>query len=124
MRFIGFFTANIRNPNTRRVYGRAVAVGDFCGWCDGLGRGLVELQPVHVAAYVEQLGRDRAAPTVKQHLAVIRMLFEWLVIGQVLQTNPAASVRGPRHVVETGKTPVLSAEEVRAVLDAIDVEDG
>lgn len=120
MRFIEFFTANIRNSNTRRAYGRAV--GDFCGWCEGHGLGLAQLQPVHVAAYVEQLGKERAAPTVKQHLAAIRMLFDWLVIGQVMPTNPAASVRGPRHVVETGKTPVLSAEEVRAVLDAIDTD--
>lgn len=120
MRFVEFFTANIRNPNTRRAYGRAV--GDFCGWCEGLGLTLAQLQPVHVAAYVEQLGQIRSAPTVKQHLAAIRMLFDWLVIGQVMPTNPAASVRGPRHVVETGKTPVLSAEEVRAVLDAIDVD--
>lgn len=120
MRFVEFFTANIRNPNTRRAYGRAV--GDFCGWCEQHGLSLAQLNPVHVAAYVEQLSQLRAAPTVKQHLAAIRMLFDWLVIGQVMPTNPAASVRGPRHVVEIGKTPVLSAEEVRAVLDAIDVD--
>ena len=120
MRFVEFFTANIRNPNTRRAYGRAV--GDFFGWCEQHELSLAQLQPVHVAAYVEQLGQTRSAPTVKQHLAGIRMLFDWLVIGQVMPTNPAASVRGPKHVVEIGKTPVLSAEEVRAVLDAIDVD--
>jgi len=120
MRFVEFFTANIRNPNTRRAYGRAVA--DFCFWCEGHGLALGALQPVHVAAYVEQLGQVRAAPTVKQHLAALRMLFDWLVIGQVMPANPAAAVRGPKHVVETGKTPVLSAAEARAVLDAIDVE--
>jgi len=120
MRFLEFFTANIRNPNTRRAYGRAV--GDFCGWCEAHQLGLAQLQPVHVAAYVEQLGSVRSAPTVKQHLAALKMLFDWLVIGQVIPANPAASVRGPKHVVETGKTPVLSAAEVRQVLDAIDVE--
>ena len=49
------------------------------------------------------------------------MLFDWLVVGQVLPFNPASSVRGPKHVVKTGKTPVPSAKETRALLDGIDV---
>lgn len=73
-----------------------------------------------VAAYIEQLGQSQSKPTVKQHLAAIRMLFDWLVVGQVLPTNPASSVRGPAHVVKRGKTPVLSAEEARRLLDSID----
>ncbi len=60
------------------------------------------------------------APTVKQHLAALRRLFDWLVIGQVLPANPAASVRGPTHVVRTGKTPVLQPAEARLLLDAIE----
>src|SRR5258708_32530250 len=62
-----------------------------------------------------------AKPTVKQHLAAIRMLFDWLVVGQVLATNPAHAVRGPKHVVKRGKTPVLTADQVRALIDSIDV---
>jgi integrase len=77
-----------------------------------------QVQPVHVAAYIE--GLQIAAPSVKQRLAALRMLFDWLVIGQVMPTNPASSVRGPRHSVKKGKTPVLAAEEARALLDAID----
>ena len=34
------------------------------------------------------------------------MLFDWLVIGQALAVNPAQAVRGPKHVVRRGKTPV------------------
>ena len=49
------------------------------------------------------------------------MLFDWLVTGQITPVNPAASVRGPRHVVKTGKTPVLDPVEARALLDSIDV---
>jgi site-specific recombinase XerC len=59
-------------------------------------------------------------PTVKQHLAAIRMLFDWLVTGQVAATNPAHSVRGPKHVVKTGKTTVLDADQARKLLDSID----
>ena len=57
--------------------------------------------------------------TVKQHLAALRVLFDWLVTGQVLELNPAHSVRGPRYSLKTGKTPVLTAEEARALLDSI-----
>jgi site-specific recombinase XerC len=56
---------------------------------------------------------------VKQHLAALRMLFDWLVIGHVLDVNPAHAVRGPKHVVKKGKTPVLTAEEARELLNSI-----
>ena len=59
-------------------------------------------------------------PTVKQHLAAIRALCDWLVVHQVLPVNPAAAVRGPKHVVTKGATPVLTPAEARALLDRID----
>lgn len=65
------------------------------------------------------LGKDFEKPTVKQHLA-IRMLFDWLVTGSVLATNPAHAVRGPKHVVKRGKTPVLTSDQARAVIESID----
>ena len=103
---VEYFTANIRNPNTRAAYSRAVI--SFFWWCEANSRhSLRELRPVDVATYVEEMAVHRAAPTVKQHLAAIRMLFDWLVVRQVLAMNPAAAVRGPRHVVKKGKTPVL-----------------
>src|SRR5947208_4888157 len=75
-RFIEFFTATIRNGNTRRAYGHAVA--DFLAWCEQHRLTLPGIEPVHVAAYVEQITHAKAAPTVKQHLAAISMLFDWL----------------------------------------------
>jgi site-specific recombinase XerD len=112
-----FFAVNIRNPNTRKAYARAAS--DFATWCELRGiTDVRQVQPVHVAAYIEEL--QIAAPSVKQRLAALRMLFDWLVIGQVMPMNPASSVRGPRHSVKKGKTPVLSADEARALLDAID----
>jgi site-specific recombinase XerD len=118
-RFIAFFTANIRNPNTCKAY--AWAVGEFAAWCEANGlTELSDIEPVHVAAYIEILWQRLSAPSVKQHLAAIRMLFDWLVVGQVLATNPASSVRGPKHSVRKGKTPVLAADEARALRDSID----
>jgi Phage integrase, N-terminal SAM-like domain len=112
VRFLEFFTANIRNRNTRRAY--AQAVSEFLAWC-GHHRvpSITAVQPLHVAGYIEELTRARSAPTAKQRLSAIRHLFDWLVVGQVMPANPAASVRGPSHVVKRGKTPVLSPEEAR-----------
>lgn len=119
-RVIEFFTANIRNPNTRTVYARTVQA--FATWCERHQLDdLQAIEPVHIAAYVETLQATLAASSVKVHLAALRMLFDWLVVGQVVPTNPASAVRGPRHSVKKGKTPVLTAEEARAMLDAIDL---
>jgi site-specific recombinase XerD len=118
-RFIEYFAANIRNPNTRRAYLRAV-VG-FSAWCEAQElTEIVDIEPLHVAAYIELLGARLSKPSVKQHLAAMRMLFDWLVVGQVIASNPAAPVRGPKHTVRKGKTPVLAQEEARALLDSID----
>ena len=76
--------------------------------------GLDAIEAVHVAAWVELLTCEASAPTVKQELAALRRLFDWLVIGQVLPANPATAVRGPAHSVSVGKTPVLSAEQACA----------
>ncbi|MCX6596155.1 MAG: tyrosine-type recombinase/integrase [Acidobacteria bacterium] len=116
-----FFAAHIRNRHTRQAYLRAVS--DFAIWCRGQGSGsLVAIQPIEVAAWVEDLQRRLSPPTVKQYLAALRMLFDWLVVGQVLPTNPASVVRGPRYSVKRGKTTVLSAEEVRSLMDAIETD--
>ena len=120
IRFIEFFAARIRNPNTRRAYVRSV--GEFMDWCAGADvTSIVQVMPLHVATWVEQLTREQAAPTVKQRLAAVRMLFDWLVVSQVVPVNPASSVRGPRHVVKRGKTPVLDPVEARELIDSIDI---
>src|SRR3984885_9880014 len=75
---------------------------------------------MHVASYIEQLGQTHPAPTVKRHLAAIRHLFDYLATGGIIPFNPAAAVRGPKHSVKRGKTPVLAAGEARQLLDAID----
>jgi site-specific recombinase XerD len=117
-RFLEFFASNIRNPNTRAAYYYNVC--DFFAWCQGRGvRELTEVRPHHVAGYIERMTKTHAPPTTKQHLAAIRMLFDWLVVGQIVPTNPAGSVRGPKYVVKQGKTPVLLGEEARRLLDSI-----
>ena len=117
-RMVEFFTAQIRNAHTRAAYAKAVT--RFLAWCDEQGLELYQISPVAVAIYVEELQGVYCAPTIKQHLAAIRRLFDWLVVGQVVSWNPAATVRGPTHIVKRGKTPVLQPEEVRLLLDSID----
>src|SRR3954468_7443969 len=118
-RFLEFFAATIRNKNTRMAYYRAAC--SFFAWLEQRGVAeLVDIEPLRVAAYVEALQETVAKPTVKQHLAAVRMLFDWLVVGQVLATNPAHAVRGPKHVVRLGKTPVLTEEQARRLIESID----
>jgi site-specific recombinase XerD len=115
-----FFASAIRNPHTRRAYARAA--GDFLGWCTGAGvTSIIAVQPLHVAAWIELQTQTLSAPTVKLRLAAIRHLFDWLVTGQIVPHNPAASVRGPSHSAKKGKTPVLDTSEARQLLDSIDV---
>ena len=116
-RYIEFFTANIRNPNTRRAYARACR--QFFAWCEDRGLTLITIRPFDVATYIETLQQTHSPPAVKQQLAAVRMLFDWLITGQVVPVNPASAVRGPKHVVKTGKTPVLDAPDWRKLLDAI-----
>lgn len=118
-RFLEFFTVNIRNKNTRAAY--SVAARSFLRWCEDEGLAdLADVSPMHVAAYVEQLQDKMKAPSVKQHLACIRMLFDWLVTGQIVPSNPAHAVRGPRHSVKKGSTTVMSSKETTDFLSSID----
>jgi site-specific recombinase XerD len=124
-RFFGFFTAHIRNKNTRRAYYKAAC--KFSDWCESRGlSALAQVKPPHIAAYIEQLGlpepegQGLSKPSVKQQLAALRMLFDWLVVGHVLDVNPAHAVRGPRYSQKKWKTPVLDREEARALLAGID----
>jgi site-specific recombinase XerD len=119
-RFLEFFAGTIRNPHTRRAYSRAVA--EFLLWCaDNNVPSITAVQPLHVATWIELQTRRVSAPSVKQRLAAIRHLFDWLVTGQIVPVNPAASVRGPQQIVRHGKTPVLEAAEARTLLDSIEV---
>lgn len=115
--YLEFFCANIRNRNTRKAYW--VAAARFSKWIEERGLRLEALTPLIVAAYVESMMKDCAAPTVKQHLAAIRMLLDWFVVRGLMQSNPATSVRGPKYSATRGKTPVMSPEQVRELLASL-----
>ncbi|MCP5517225.1 MAG: tyrosine-type recombinase/integrase [Verrucomicrobiales bacterium] len=117
-RFLEFFAAQIRNRHTRRAYHRNVT--HFFSWAEYRGLYLDTLTSVHVAAYIEEISPGLAKPSVKQHLAAIRMLFDWLMVGGVIRLNPADPVRGPKHVVKKGRTPVLTETEAKDLFASID----
>ena len=118
-RFIEYFTARIRNPNTRQAYFRAV--NRFSQWCALRNLELTRLNPVVIAGYIEALGEELGVTSVKQHLSAIRMLFDYLVTGHIVPFNPAQAVQAPRYSATEGKTPILSAPETRQLLDSIDI---
>ena len=102
--YIDFFTSTIRNRNTRLAYARAC--WQFFDWCRAHGLELTTVRPFHVAAWIEDFPGSK--PTIKQKLAAVRMLYDFLVVRQITLSNPAHSVRGPKYVVKKGKTPVWS----------------
>lgn len=123
--FLEFFSAGIRNKNTRVAYARACS--RFLDWCDARGLRLYQIEPMVVAVYIEQLGGEQnlkklAAASVKQHLAAIRMLFDYLTTQHVMRVNPGRSVRGPKHVVVEGVTPAFDVKQARALLDSIETD--
>jgi integrase/recombinase XerD len=119
-RYLEFFAVTIRNPHTRRAYWRACsALLEFAE-----ERGVLDLrqiQPMLIAAFIEKRTREKTAPTVKQELAAIRQLFDYLVTGHIIEVNPASAVKGPRYSIAVGKTPVLSRDEARKLLDSIPI---
>ena len=126
-RFFTFFTDNIPNPNTRDAYYRNAM--RFFAWTARKRLALLAIKSYHVSAYLAELtltGKEQpaSAPTVKQHLASLRMLFDWLILRQVIDANPAVAVRAPKHVVKKGKTPVLAADQARQLLDSIPLKRG
>jgi site-specific recombinase XerD len=117
-RVFEFFTTQLNNDHTRKAYMNATR--RFAQWCEARGiNELAAVEPSHIAAFIKQLQGKFTPPTVKQHLAALRMLFDWLVIGHIIEVNPAHAVRGPKYVVKKGKTSVLTAEEARELLDSI-----
>src|SRR6202051_317860 len=111
-KFFEFFTVPIRNANTRAAYYRAIQ--QFLAWAERAGyQDLEDIEPITVAAYIEILQRRAAPPTVKQHMAAIRMMFSWLTEKGVLAMNPAREVKTERFSRTEGKTPAFVEGEVQ-----------
>ncbi|MBN4056416.1 tyrosine-type recombinase/integrase [Rhodothermus sp. AH-315-K08] len=108
-RFVEYFTAAIANDHTRAAYFRAA--GQFFAWCQTRGLALAAVAPVHVAAYLKQ--RGGAVATIKQHRAALKMLFDHLVVGQIVSRNPVLEVKTPRQKLQKGKTPVLDTLQLQ-----------
>jgi site-specific recombinase XerD len=116
-RYTEFFTANIDNPHTRRAYARAC--NRFFAWCEHRALTLTAIRAPDVTTWLEQLQQDHSTTSVKQQLAAVRMLFDWLVARQLMPMNPASAVRGPKDLARTRKTAVLDGAEWRRLIDTI-----
>src|SRR5260370_6577312 len=118
-KFFEFFTVPIRNANTRAAYYRAIQ--QFLAWAERAGyQHLEDIEPITVAAYIEILQRQAAPPTVKQHMAAIRMLFSWLTEKAGLPMIPAREVKTEGLCRTEGKTPAFVEGEVQRLLNAVE----
>lgn len=118
-KFVEFFFSTLANANTREAYARASF--RFFGWCEQQGLELEKVHPIAVAGYIRQLEQELSPASVKQHLAAIRMLFDWFVVEGVTSYNPASSVKGPKHNPKRGKTPVLTPDDTRRLFDSVEL---
>jgi site-specific recombinase XerD len=118
-----FLRATIDNDNTRRAYGRSL--GSFFAFLEDGGRARIQdIGPLDVRDYLEAAkANSLSTATLKQHMAAIRMLFDHLVTGGVLEHNPALSVKAPRQKLGKGKTPILTAEEAGDLLRSIETDN-
>lgn len=112
-----FLTGSIRNPHTRRAYRRAVR--SFLAWVEGKGLQLTQITPGLVGRYLDSL--EISAPSKKLQLAAIRGFFDQLTLRHVVILNPASSVKAERYEVMEGKTPEITIEQVRSLLQSIDI---
>ena len=115
-RFFTLFTDTIPYEHTRSAYFRNTM--RFFAWTHAKGFSLPAIKSYHVSAYLAELATEHATPTVKQHLASLRVLFDWLITGQVIETNPGTAVRAAMHVAKKSKTPALKADQARELLDS------
>jgi integrase/recombinase XerD len=110
-----FFSAELRNPHTRRAYLHAVR--QFLAWCESHRLELRQVTPGLVGTYYD--GLHASIPTKKQHLSALRCFFDRLVLRHAVGLNPAASVRGERYQLVEGKTPEITVEQERSLLKSI-----
>jgi site-specific recombinase XerD len=101
-RFSEYFAEAIANPNTRAAYLNAVL--DFLRF-EPLATmaSLAEVKPDHVSAYIAAVNARFSPQMVRQRLAALRGLFEYLARYGVLESNPAAAARGPSYAVKRVK---------------------
>lgn len=113
-----FFAARISNENTREAYTRDAF--RFASWCSGFGLTLEAITPVHVAAYRDQLIKEKmSAATIKRHLSALRMLFSHMVATGAMPYNPAREVKTPTVRRTEGKTPALSPDQMHQLFQSI-----
>ncbi|MEQ8446904.1 MAG: tyrosine-type recombinase/integrase [Pelagibacterium sp.] len=116
-----FVTSYCPNRNSRTAYARSIA--EFVYWRDErqLGR-VIETCPSEVAGWLQSLGESYSVATVRLRLAALRGFLDWLVLNQAIAINPARSVRGPKERLTKGKTPSLSSQEARAMLQHVSID--
>lgn len=123
-RFLTFFTDQYPNPNTRMAYYRAAK--KFYERCEFRGLTFADIRSFHISAYLTEMlqhpdeNERKSKATAKQALTTIRGLYDWFILGQILDVNPAQAVKGPKVVREKGTTPFLEEDEAKLLIKSID----
>ena len=111
-----FFGAQVRNPHTRRAYGRWV--GRFLAACDAAGVELVAVTPGRAGRWIDTLP---VGPLAKnQALTALRRFCDGLVTRHVIALNPFLSVRFQKYQAVEGRTPEITRGQIQQLFRAID----
>ena len=110
--------ANLNNPHTRRAYRNDVH--SFMRFV-GIKRP-EEFRTVtraHVIAWRKSLETRNLAPaTIRRKLSALADLFDYLCEANAISHNPVHGVERPTEGANEGKTPAISDEQARQLIDA------
>ncbi len=110
--------ANISNPQTRRAY-----QSDLTQFIAFVGiQTPTEFRQVtraHILAWRADLEKQElAGSTIRRKLAALASLFEYLCNQNAVTHNPVKGVKRPVVETQEGKTPALSNQQARQLLEA------
>jgi site-specific recombinase XerD len=110
--------ANFVSKRTRETYSNAVR--EFIA-LHGItsAEELKEIDQAHVIAWRDSLIKSGASPkTVHNRISAVSSLFKHLCEKQIVKRNPTTGVKRPHVDSSQVKTPVITPEQVRKILEA------
>ncbi|NKB72480.1 MAG: tyrosine-type recombinase/integrase [Candidatus Latescibacteria bacterium] len=109
--------ANIDNPRTRRAYQNDLAnFQAFTGITQP--EEFRQVSRAHILAWRQDLEqRGLAAATIRRKLAALGSLYDYLCECNAVEHNPVRGVRRPKEDANEGKTPAISDDQARRLLE-------
>lgn len=119
-RYTEFFESQVANVNTRTAYSQAAL--RFFEWIGSRRLSANEVTPADVAAYLDAMCAVHAAASVRLHASALRSIFGWLAKAKMVTDDIVRAIHLPTGTVPRQQTAVLTPEQVRKLIRAIDTK--